>query len=57
MLTIPVVLYGVFRYLYLVHVKGEGGAPDELVLRDRPLQLTLAAWGAIAVAVLYVVPK
>jgi 4-hydroxybenzoate polyprenyltransferase len=53
MLTIPVVLYGVFRYLYLVHVKGEGGAPDELVLRDRPLQLTLAAWGAIAVAVLY----
>ena len=56
MLTIPAVVYGVFRYLYLVHVKGEGGAPDELVLRDRPLQIALAAWAAIAVALLYIVP-
>jgi len=53
MLTIPAVLYGVFRYLYLVHVKGEGGAPDELVLRDRPLQIALVVWGALAVGLLY----
>jgi 4-hydroxybenzoate polyprenyltransferase len=53
MLTIPFVLYGVFRYLYLIHIKGEGGAPDELVLTDRPLQITFGLWGLAAVAVLY----
>ena len=53
MLTIPFVLYGIFRYLYLIHIKGEGGAPDELVLTDRPLQITFALWGLSAVAVLY----
>jgi 4-hydroxybenzoate polyprenyltransferase len=53
MLTIPFVLYGIFRYLYLIHIKGEGGAPDELVLTDRPLQITFALWGLSAVLVLY----
>jgi 4-hydroxybenzoate polyprenyltransferase len=53
MLTIPFVLYGVFRYLYLVHVRGEGGAPDELILRDRPMQVSMALWIVISVAVLY----
>ncbi len=53
MLTIPFVLYGIFRYLYLIHIKGEGGAPDELVLTDRPLQVTFALWGASAVLILY----
>jgi 4-hydroxybenzoate polyprenyltransferase len=53
MLTIPFVLYGIFRYLYLIHNKGEGGAPDELVLTDRPLQTTFILWGVSAVAVLY----
>ena len=53
MLTIPFVLYGIFRYLWLVHIKGEGGAPDELVLTDRPLQVTFGLWGLAAVAVLY----
>lgn len=54
MLTIPFVLYGIFRYLYLIHVKGEGGAPEEILLRDRPLQLTLLLYGAVAVIALYV---
>lgn len=54
MLTIPFVVYGLFRYLYLVHVKGEGGAPDELALKDRPLQITFALWALAAIAVLYV---
>jgi 4-hydroxybenzoate polyprenyltransferase len=53
MLTIPFVVYGIFRYLYLIHVRGEGGAPDELVLVDRPLQAAFVLWGALAVAVLY----
>lgn len=53
MLTIPFVLYGLFRYLYLIHVKGEGGAPDELVFRDRPLLLTGILWTLAVIAVLY----
>jgi len=56
MLTIPFVIYGIFRYLYLIHIKGEGGAPDELVLTDRPLQITFGLWGLLAVAVLYLSP-
>lgn len=57
MLTIPFVLYGLFRYLYLVIVKGEGGAPDELALKDRPLQIVFLLWGLVCVAVLYLFPR
>lgn len=57
MLTIPFVIYGIFRYLYLVHVKGAGGAPDEILLTDRPLQITLVLWGMAAVLVLYILPQ
>ncbi len=53
MLTVPFVVYGLFRYLYLVHVKGEGGAPDELALKDRPLQITFVLWAMAAIVVLY----
>ncbi len=53
MLTIPFVLYAIFRYLYLIHIKGEGGAPDELVFTDRPLQVSFVLWALSAVAVLY----
>ncbi len=42
MLTIPFVLYAIFRYLYLIHVKGETDPPDVVVFKDRPLQLRLA---------------
>lgn len=55
MLTIPFVLYGVFRYLYLIHVKGEGGAPDEIALRDRPIQISVGLWAITVAAVLYVI--
>jgi 4-hydroxybenzoate polyprenyltransferase len=44
MLTIPFVLYGLFRYLYLIHIRKLGGSPEEMLLRDRPLGLTLIAW-------------
>ncbi len=53
MLTIPFVLYGILRYLYLIHVKGSGGSPEELLLTDRPLLITVLGWGATSVAILY----
>jgi 4-hydroxybenzoate polyprenyltransferase len=54
MLTIPFVLYGVFRYLYLIQIKNEGGAPEELLLTDRPLQLTIGLWGIAVLLVFYI---
>ncbi len=56
MLTIPFVLYGVFRYLWLIHVKQEGGAPEELLLTDRPLQITIFLWGLSIFLIFYVIP-
>lgn len=53
MLTIPIVLYGVFRYLYLIHVKKEGGAPDELLVSDKPLLATALLWVLAVILVLY----
>lgn len=53
MLTIPFVIYGIFRYLYLVQVKQEGGAPEEMLLTDRPLQIDIALWGLTILALFY----
>ena len=53
MLTIPFVLYGLFRYLYLLHVKNEGGAPEDIVVKDKPIMATIALWGLAVVLVLY----
>ncbi len=53
MLTIPFALYIVFRLLYLVHVKKEGGSPEEMVLRDKPLFIALVLWGVVSLAILY----
>jgi hypothetical protein len=46
-------MYGLFRYLYLIHVKGEGSAPDEVIFRDRPLLAALVLWGFTFVVILY----
>lgn len=54
MLTIPFVLYGIFRYLYLIQIKQAGGAPEELLLQDRPLQVTILLWGAAVLFIFYV---
>ena len=51
--TTPFVLYGIFRYLYLVHQKGKGGSPEELIIQDRPLQIAVFLWIATAVGILY----
>src|SRR5579883_1024190 len=56
MLTIPFVLYGVFRYLYLMHQRNAGGSPDEVILSDRPLLMTALLWLLTAGAVLYLFP-
>lgn len=53
MLTIPFVIYGLFRYLYLVRIEHCGGAPEEIVISDRPMQITVALWGLTVLAILY----
>jgi 4-hydroxybenzoate polyprenyltransferase len=53
MFTIPFVVYGIFRYLYLLQVKLEGGAPEELLLTDRPLQIAIMLWGLSVLVIFY----
>lgn len=53
LLTVPFVLYFIFRYLYLVHVQKKGGAPDELLLKDKPLLINTGLWAASVVALIY----
>jgi len=51
--TVPFVIYGIFRYLYLVHQKNLGGSPEALILKDRPLLMTLILWIAVSAIILY----
>jgi 4-hydroxybenzoate polyprenyltransferase len=51
--TVPFPLYGIFRYLYLVHQREGGGNPSEVLLTDRPLLACVALWAAVVVAILY----
>lgn len=53
MLTIPFVMYAIFRYLYLIEVKHAGGAPEEILLSDRPFQVSMALWGLAVFAIFY----
>jgi len=53
-LTVPFVLYGIFRYLYLVHQKDEGGSPEALIIKDRPLLFDIFLWIASAIFILYI---
>lgn len=57
MLTIPLVLYGMFRYLYLVHMRMEGGSPEEILLRDRHMLATVLLCIALVIFILYLLPK
>ena len=56
MLTIPFVLYGMFRYQYLIHVKQEGGTPEEIVLKDIPLIADLGLYGVTVLVLMYGFP-
>ena len=53
MLTIPFVVYGIFRYLQLIQFGHEAGSPDEVALKDRPLQITMLLWGLAVIAIFY----
>ncbi len=53
MLTIPFVIYGIFRYLYLIQVMQTGEAPEEVLFSDRPLQLTIFLWGISILSIFY----
>ena len=53
MLTIPFVVYGIFRYLQLIQFGHVAGSPDEVALKDRPLQITVLLWGLAVIAVFY----
>jgi 4-hydroxybenzoate polyprenyltransferase len=52
-LTLPFPLYGIFRYLYLVHQKAGGGSPSEMLLNDRPLLICVALWATAAGFIIY----
>jgi len=52
--TVPFVLYGIFRYLYLVHQKEGGGDPSEIVLKDKPLLINILLWGISCISLIYV---
>jgi 4-hydroxybenzoate polyprenyltransferase len=53
MLTIPFVVYMIFRYLYLIEVKHAGGAPEEILLSDRPFQVAMVLWAVVVLAIFY----
>ncbi len=57
MATIPFVIYAIFRYLYLIYQRGEGGAPDELILKDLPLAGSVVLWGLTVLGVLLMFPN
>ncbi|MBI5374457.1 MAG: decaprenyl-phosphate phosphoribosyltransferase [Candidatus Schekmanbacteria bacterium] len=51
--TVPFVMYGIFRYLYLVHQKGKGGSPEMILLTDVPLIINILLWGSACVYIIY----
>jgi 4-hydroxybenzoate polyprenyltransferase len=51
--TVPFVVFGIFRYLYLIHQKGEGGDPDRIIVSDRPFLINLLLWAAVVVFAVY----
>ena len=53
MLTIPFVIYGIFRYMYTLLVLNSGGDPSDTLIEDRPLQLTVVLWGLSVISILY----
>jgi 4-hydroxybenzoate polyprenyltransferase len=55
--TLPLVLYGLFRYLYLVYMKGDGGSPEEILLRDPHMIGTVLLCTGLIVTLLYLLPQ
>lgn len=55
MITIPWVIYGIFRYLYLIYGKSEGESPERLVIEDLPMLATVISWGAAILIIVYLI--
>lgn len=55
MLTLPFVVYGIFRYLYLIQSDLTTSSPEEVLLKDRPLQIAIALWGLSIITIIYIV--
>jgi len=53
MLTIPFVLYGIFRYLYLIHKKNMGGSPEMVLIKDKPLLINIVLYAAACILIVY----
>jgi len=51
--TVPFVVFGIFRYLYLIHQKGEGGDPDRIVISDRPFLINFLLWAVVVALAIY----
>ncbi len=51
--TAAFVLYGIFRYLYLIHQKGKGGSPEELIIQDKPLLFNIVLWIGAVILIIY----
>ena len=53
MLSIPFVIYGIFRYLFLVHKRGMGGSPEDVLLQDKPFIINVCLWAVVCVVILH----
>lgn len=53
MATIPVVIFGVMRYMQLIYEKNEGESPHKVIMSDKPLLFVVGLWGVMVVAILY----
>jgi 4-hydroxybenzoate polyprenyltransferase len=53
-LTIPFVIYGIFRYLYLIHQKDLGGNPTTVLVTDKPILINVILWGLVSILLIYV---
>lgn len=56
MISIPLVIYGVARYLYVIYEKGQAESPERVILSDKPLLLAVMGWGCFVLTVIYVLP-
>lgn len=56
MLTIPIVIYGVARYLYIIYEKQEGESPERVLLSDKPILLSVVLWLLIVTGIIYLIP-
>jgi len=57
MLTIPIVIYGVARYLYVIYEKEEGESPERALLSDKPLLLAVTLWGLLIMTIIFLLPE